>query len=136
MRMAIRSNADLVAQDLYFIKKQTAPAAGRLLRHHGRLLLMKVKSHASGRPGPNIVTGGYYRALKVVHRPRGGFHRSEIITEPYKIFWRRLEHGFVGVDSLGRSVNAPPYPHYGPAVDEHALVFYTAVELMINRLIK
>ncbi|MEV0446303.1 hypothetical protein AB0I46_46175, partial [Streptomyces spectabilis] len=29
---------------------------------------------------------------------------------------RRLEFGFVGVDSLGRHYNQPPFPHLGPAV--------------------
>ncbi|MFI1177014.1 hypothetical protein [Streptomyces melanogenes] len=31
---------------------------------------------------------------------------------------RRLEFGFVGVDSLGRRYAQRPYPHLGPAVEQ------------------
>ena len=76
-----------------------------------------VQQHASGRPGPNVITGDY----------RGSWRPQREEAEPGAVSWstgtdraqaRRLEYGFVGFDSLGRQYNQPPYAHMGPAVDE------------------
>jgi hypothetical protein len=40
---------------------------------------------------------------------------------------RRLEFGFTGTDSLGRSYDQPAYPHFGPAHDQTAPEFVEAI---------
>ena len=112
----ISTNAGRVAAD--FAAQQLA--IRQLLRarliHHGQLLRTRVMAKASGRPGPNIVTGDYRRSISL---QVGG-----TVTQPWVAVGtnapqgRRLEFGFVGTDSLGRVYDQPPYPHFGPAVDE------------------
>jgi hypothetical protein len=45
---------------------------------------------------------------------------------------RRLEFGFVGEDSLGRSYDQAPLPHFGPALDDEAPRFEQAVKDAIS----
>jgi hypothetical protein len=83
-----------------------------VLRHHGQLYQTEVRAGASGRPGPRAVTGDYRRSITLEMGLVGGFPAAIIGTiHPAA---RRLEWGYVGTDSLGRHVNAPPYPHWDP----------------------
>ncbi|MFJ2780288.1 HK97 gp10 family phage protein [Kitasatospora sp. NPDC087315] len=95
--------------------ERVGPAVTRLVRHQATLLRQQIRAHASGRPGPNAITGRYRESWTVEVAPgTGGFAEATIGTaEPYG---RRLEFGFVGVDSLGRHYNQPPFPHVAPAM--------------------
>lgn len=80
-----------------------------------------VKANASGRPGPNIITGDYVRSIEYrkQNHPTGvdgwiGTNRPQ---------GRRLEFGFAGADVLGRVFNQPPRPHFGPAAEQLRVVF-------------
>lgn len=73
--------------------------------------------HASGRPGPNVVTGGYV----------GAFYTALLNADDDAVIVvggnpspqaARLEYGFFGVDSLGRNYAQPAYPHFRPALIE------------------
>ncbi len=79
---------------------------------HGQELLDAVRRHASGRPGPNVVTGAYIGAMVLTYRDGGAY-----VSNPSPQT-NRLEYGFVGVDSLGRLYNQPPLPHFAPALAE------------------
>lgn len=71
-------------------------------------LLELVRQHASGRPGPNVVTGRYISRFVIVdHRVRNPSQQTH-----------RLEYGFIGTDSLGRKYAQPPFPHFRPALEE------------------
>lgn len=91
--------------------------AAAVVRRHTQLLVTRVQGHASGRPGPNAETGDYRRSIAgvVVAEPEGltgyaGTNRPQ---------GRRLEGGFYQMtDRLGRYFEQPPYPHFGPALDE------------------
>jgi hypothetical protein len=48
----------------------------------------------------------------------------------------RLEWGFVGTDSAGRHVDAPPYPHHGPAGDAVEPVFDAAMEAVAEQALR
>lgn len=76
--------------------------------------LALVKKNVSGRPGPRVRTGDYRRSINV--RFAEGGARAEIGTAAVQ--GSRLEHGFVGPDSLGRIYNQPPYPHFRPMRDQ------------------
>jgi hypothetical protein len=44
----------------------------------------------------------------------------------------RLEYGFVGIDSLGRSVHQPPRPHFRPALARFAAQYRASVEGLLQ----
>jgi len=71
-------------------------------------LLQLVRQHASGRPGPNVVTGRYLANFMIVD--------GKVVNPSPQT--RRLEYGFVGTDALGRMYHQPPFPHFRPALEE------------------
>jgi hypothetical protein len=70
-----------------------------------------IKVNASGRPGPNVVTGEY----------RDSIHATEVTALSMKFGTEqpqghRLEYGFVGTDSMDRIYAQQPYPHFRPGI--------------------
>lgn len=95
--------------------KEAVSAAEIAMRHGAKTLVVQVQRNASGRPGPRVITGKYRASWQSdVHRV-GPVIVAEVGTDAPQ--GRRLEFGFVGVDSLGRHYNQPPFPHLGPAVN-------------------
>ncbi|WP_180685917.1 HK97 gp10 family phage protein [Streptomyces gossypiisoli] len=84
-----------------------------ITRHHAMLLRVRIQRNASGRPGPRVVTGQYRASWDVRMGTGGGQVTAEVFSDAPQA--RRLEYGFVGVDSLGRHYRQPPYPHVEPA---------------------
>lgn len=81
----------------------------------------KTGVHAPGRPhipgtgpGPNVATGDYVRSIALNVTKSGGVHVATVSTNLPQA--RRLEYGYRGTDSLGRTYNQPPYPHWRPAL--------------------
>lgn len=64
-------------------------------------------------PGPNVGTGDYRRSIKHAKGRDGSGPFSVVSSNAVQAF--RLEYGFTGTDSLGRSYRQPPYPHWEPA---------------------
>lgn len=109
---------------------RVGPALRGTVRHEATLLKALIMANASGRPGPNVITGRYRASWRVVMHAAGAEAAATAGTEePYG---RRLEFGFAGTDSLGRVYNQPPYPHAGPAVhhlsSRYRQAFQRAVE--------
>jgi hypothetical protein len=75
------------------------------------VILDTIKTNASGRPGPNVVTGAYRDSIRVVEVGETSLAFGSDAPQAW-----RLEKGFVGMDSLGREYAQPPYPHFGPAI--------------------
>ncbi|MFE3638137.1 HK97 gp10 family phage protein [Streptomyces sp. NPDC059168] len=84
-----------------------------ITRHHAMLLRVRIQRNASGRPGPNVITGQYRASWDVRMRTSGGEVTAEAFSDAPQ--GRRLEYGFVGVDSIGRHYRQPPFPHVEPA---------------------
>ncbi|MDI3417975.1 HK97 gp10 family phage protein [Streptomyces luteolus] len=84
-----------------------------ITRHHAMLLRARIQRNASGRPGPNVLTGQYRASWDVKVTVSGGRVSAVVFTEAPQS--RRLEYGFVGADRLGRYFQQPPYPHIEPA---------------------
>ncbi|MFF6903511.1 HK97 gp10 family phage protein [Streptomyces hydrogenans] len=84
------------------------------VRHTAMVGIGHIRANASGRPGPNVITGRYRSSWTATGRliPYGA--ECTITTDRSQDY--RLEFGFVGVDSLGRRYNQPPFPHVGPAI--------------------
>lgn len=109
------TNATQIAADLAGLGVRATARGLALVAHHGMLLETRIKANASGRPGPNVITGDYRRSwtTQITHG-LGGAMATVGTNKPQA---RRLEYGFYGVDALGRSYSQSPYPHVGPAVD-------------------
>lgn len=105
---------------------------GKLTRHYGQLLRTRVMAKASGRPGPNTVTGDYRRSWQL--KVSGGERSTTAEVGTNAVQARRLENGFYGADSLGRHYSQPPYPHARPAFDEIAPKFIAGGEALLKEL--
>ena len=106
--------------------------AHKLVQHYGMKLQAKVKANASGRPGPRIQTGDYNRSIGLITAfDRGGSSAQVGTNRPQGM---RLERGFSGTDSLGRSYHAPPFPHFGPALDQVAPAFEKDVAEVMSKV--
>lgn len=105
---------DELADRLDRAATRIGPAIQRAVRHTGELGRARIRGNASGRPGPNVITGRYRNSWETQTRrlPYGAM--CTIGTNAPQ--GRRLEFGFVGPDSLGRVYNQPPFPHVGPAI--------------------
>jgi hypothetical protein len=97
-----------------------------ITRHHAMLLRVRIQRNASGRPGPNVITGQYRASWDVRTSTSDGQVTAEVYTDAPQA--RRLEYGFVGVDALGRHYRQPPYPHVEPAFRQTEPAFVQALE--------
>ncbi|MFF8840461.1 HK97 gp10 family phage protein [Streptomyces sp. NPDC015130] len=84
------------------------------VRHTAMVGIGRIRANASGRPGPNVITGVYRSSWQAEGRriPYG----AECTIGTRQPQGRRLEFGFHGYDSLGRFYDQPPFPHVGPAI--------------------
>lgn len=102
-----------------------------IVRHHGFMLQAQVMAHASGRPGPRAVTGDYRRSIALnIGSSADGTITATVGTN--KLQARRLEFGFVGVDSLGRHYFNPPLPHFRPAFGKVSADFLDALTRIVD----
>lgn len=129
MQADITSNANQVAAEMLAHGMAAGAKAVGITRTYGMLLQANVRRRASlprtGPPGPRIITGNYARSLALQTGFTGGGPVARVGTNAPQ--GRRLELGFVGTDSIGRTYNAPPYPHFGPALDEIAPLYLAAI---------
>lgn len=99
---------------------------------YGKTLQEGVRAHASGRPGPNVISGAYRSSIGYVLSGSGPVVSVEVGSDqPYG---RRLEFGFHGTDSIGRLYDQGPFPHFDPALDESADSLGLALTLMVGAL--
>lgn len=122
------STAVSVAADLAEIGALLPEAIHRVTKQFTAVLQRQVVANASGRPGPNAVTGDYRRSINRLTTKYATGSIGRVGTNKPQA--RRLEFGFVGTDSLGRTYDQPPYPHFGPALDEVAPLYEAAVALV------
>lgn len=76
------------------------------------------KNRASGRPGPEVITGHLRGGIKVAPIVRVTGHKWGTEVGPTMIYSRRVELGFNGTDALGRTYRQPGYPYFIPAYVE------------------
>lgn len=118
-----------VAADLIQLEAVANVAVHKAVVHYGALLQASVRRRASlprtGPPGPRLQTGAYVKSIN--RRTTRLAHTSIVEVGSNAPQARRLEHGFSGVDSLGRHYDQPPYPHYAPALAEIRPAFEAAI---------
>ncbi|MEV6165684.1 HK97 gp10 family phage protein [Streptomyces sp. NPDC052052] len=106
---------DELADRLEAAADNLGPAITRRVQHAAELGRGMIRAAASGRPGPNVITGRYRSSWQTVTRriPYG----AECTVGTDAPQGRRLEFGFYNMtDSLGRHFYQPPFPHVGPAI--------------------
>lgn len=105
-----------LAIDLGRASASTAARAAAVTRTHTARLVTQVKANASGRPGPRAITGDYRRSI--TGKVTSGFGKVRGSAYTNKAQAARLELGFHGIDSLGRSYSQQALPHFKPAHDK------------------
>lgn len=88
----------------------TAAKTSGAVALHGKRYQAAVRRRASGRPGPNVITGKYRNDIQFRMLSRG-LNASCAVGSDHPAA-HRLENGFIGIDSAGRVVDAPAYPHF------------------------
>jgi hypothetical protein len=106
---------DELADRLEHAASKIGPAVQKAVKHTGTLGAARIRGFASGRPGPNVISGDYRSSWQPTPTRRLPYGAMCTIgtTEPQG---RRLEFGFVGTDSLGRYYDQKPFPHVQPAL--------------------
>lgn len=141
------TNAPAVAADIAGMGLRVERAVVSTTVVYTGLLRTEIIKHAStgrhkpGRPhipgtgpGPNVATADYIRswATRVDISPLRV--QGEAFTNAPQ--GRRLEYGFVGIDALGRTVHAPPYPHAIPALNIIRPQYLAALSTAIDKEVK
>lgn len=108
------TDPDQLAAAMAEAAAKVGPATARAVRHEAAVLQALIQAAASGRPGPNAITGQYRASWQVQVRPRR--HGATATVGTFAPQARRLELGFHGTDSLGRTYTQQPLPHVAPAL--------------------
>ncbi|WP_039942980.1 HK97 gp10 family phage protein [Streptomyces himastatinicus] len=112
---------------------RVGPELNRTVQQQARLARALIRERASGRPGPNIITGAYVASWQIepFAVPDGG--GAEVGTR--KPQGRRLEFGFYDMtDSIGRHFFQVPRPHVEPAVNELSPEYEAAFADALDRI--
>lgn len=100
----------------------------KVTKHYGAILLARTKAYASGRPGPNVITGAYRNSIRVRYETDMATGTSAAIVGSEAPQAARLEFGFKGFDSLGRYYDQKPLPHYSRALADMERIYPASVE--------
>lgn len=112
---------------------RVGPETNRTVQQQGRLLRALIMENASGRPGPNVISGDYRGSWEPEPFPVPDGGGVTIGTR--KPQGRRLEFGFMHrYDSLGRYYRQPPFPHVEPAVNELSPEYADAFRAALDRI--
>lgn len=112
---------------------RVGPEVNRTVQQQARLARALIMERASGRPGPNVITGAYRSSWRVEPFAVADGGGAEIGTS--KPQGRRLEYGFWDMtDSIGRHFFQPPYPHVEPAVNELSPEYEQAFADALDRI--
>lgn len=129
-RILVSADTGQVAAMLRAAPGTVNAAVGLLTARYTQLLRTRVRARASGRPGPRRQTGDYRRGISgQTAQVAPGVWQGVVGTNSPQ--GRRLEYGYHGADSLGRRYNQPPYPHFGPALDETVPEYQDAAAALV-----
>lgn len=85
-------------------------------------------------PGPNVATGDYRGSITLETARDATGPVAHVTSNAPQAF--RLEYGFNGTDSLGRSYRQPPYPHWRPAAEKVEETLDAATKRALNKLLR
>ena len=124
---------DELADRLEHAAMKIGPAIQRGVKHTGELGVARIRGNASGRPGPNVITGGYRNSWRA--ETRGLPYGAQCTIGTDLPFGRRLEFGFTGTDSIGRNYNQPPFPHVQPALGYIGATLLASMRLAVSEVL-
>ncbi|CAL9666935.1 hypothetical protein SUDANB145_07207 (plasmid) [Streptomyces sp. enrichment culture] len=108
-------NLDDLADRLDGAADRLGDTVERHMRAVGTAGVARIRANASGRPGPNVITGRYRASWRAVTEPLPYGAECTIGTSAPQ--GRRLEFGFWDMtDRIGRHYFQPPFPHVQPAL--------------------
>jgi hypothetical protein len=110
------SSVGILAQKLGRYPRAVNQEINNTVGSFGVSLLTSAIDHASGRPGPNVVTGNYVANMRLYIEAFRG-QASAWVGNPSPQA-HRLEYGFYGTDRAGRVYHQGPFPHMRPALME------------------
>lgn len=112
---------------------RVGPEVRQTVHNQADKLRDRIRANASGRPGPNVITGRYRASWTVGEFPVPDGGGADVGTnEPQG---KRLEFGFYDMtDSLGRHYFQPPFPHVEPAVNEISPSYEQAFRDALTRI--
>lgn len=109
------ADLDDLADHLDAAADRTGDVIERRMRRVGTVGVARIRQNASGRPGPNVITGRYRASWR--SETRGIPYGAQCTIGTDAPQGRRLEFGFWDMtDSLGRHFFQPPFPHVQPAI--------------------
>jgi hypothetical protein len=131
----VYTNGAQVAGWLLNMSGEAIVGTDSIVKHYTMLMLVRIQANASGRPGPEVVTGDYRRSwqMDVDSNLTLGVIKGTVWTDRPQAL--RLELGFVGEDALGRVYDDPPYPHAMPAVRQTEPEFVASMAALPGRLV-
>lgn len=127
------TQVDIFKNDLTAAALRAPSESGRITKQYGDILMFAVRTNASGRPGPEPITGEYRSSIMNQYSETGNKASSEVITYQPQGF--RLEYGFYGTDSIGREADTAPYPHFMPALHSVSPVWENALGIRMMELV-
>lgn len=133
MMLSVRVQGDAaIAQALRVADPLLRQRTTAAVHQFAVLLTERIQTAASGRPGPNILTGNLYGSIQIDHTlgDVDGWGAATVYTNVE--YARRLELGFYGTDSLGRSYSQPPYPFFSRAVEGSVEEFRSVMQRAVN----
>ncbi len=113
--ISIRTDARAAAAELLAAGTAMMAEAAEITRLSTGAAEQLVRENASGRPGPNIITGEYVATIHSIFYVIGPVAVGVVTSDAAQA--ERLENGFIGMDSAGRQYHQPAFPHFGPAAD-------------------
>lgn len=126
--------ADVAMAKISARQKRLHPDLIAITEAYAQTLVLQIQNFAKGRPGPDEITGEYVNSWHVEQAPAGLLGRGisfRVTSDAPQA--ARLEYGFVGVDSLDRHYDQPPFPHVRPAVDQITPQYFAAVKEYISK---
>lgn len=99
-------------------------------------MVAAVRANATGRPGPEDLTGDYLASWDVESVDGDSPEEISRSVGTDAVQGHRLEWGFIGTDSAGREYDQPPYPHMGPAGDAIEPLLDAAMDRAVEQVIR
>lgn len=119
MSVNVKTDISSVSDKLRVFKRRAPKVAHNASVQMATDLVKAVQLHASGRPGPNVITGAYRASIQISGIEDGANATTSFVSTSAPQA-HRLEFGFVGTDRLGRHYHQPAFPHWRPGLQDIA----------------
>lgn len=123
------SDVGLFANELLVHAATVESRSRDVVEHYGTMLWLGVRHHASGHPGPGVITGGYLASIQVHFGSSIEGYSAEVGTDEDRGY--ALELGYLEEEEDGEATIHHPFPHFRPALAEIEEPFAVAVGALV-----